>query len=120
MQNQATEGRIRRLASRLKARKTPSPSTSPTSSRDNQASHAVKNDYNDRRRVQFRYEEAAKQLKEAIKIRNAASGSFDFEELSGEPEGFDDLQFEIRSMRYCYRGKHRSRIERVGPVYICC
>ena len=91
MQNQGTRSRLKRLASRLKGR--PSPITSPALSQDNQASHAVNNDYDDRQRVQIKYEEAANDLKEAIKIRRDQWGSLDFEELSGEPEGFDDSQF---------------------------
>ena len=81
------------MASRLKGRETPSPTTTATSSQGNQTSQVVNNDYNDRQRAQIRYKEAADQLKEAIKIRKGPWGSFDFEELSGEPEGFDDSQF---------------------------
>ena len=93
MQNQGTESRFRRLASRLKGREIPSPATSPTSSQDNQASQAVNNDYDDRQQAVNRYQEAAEQLKEAIKIRKGLWGSFDLEELSNEPGGFDDSQF---------------------------
>ena len=93
MQNQGTGGRFRRLASKLKGRETPSPTTTATSSQGNQTSQVVNNDYDDRQRAQIRYKEAADQLKEAIKIRKGSWGSFDFEELSGEPEGFDDSQF---------------------------
>ena len=93
MQNQGTEGRFRRWASRLKEREIQSPTTSPASSQDNQASQAVNNDYNDRQQAVNRYKKAAEQLKEAIKIRKRLWGSFDFEELSNEPEGFDDSEF---------------------------
>ena len=93
MQNQETGGRFRRLTSRLKGREIPSPATSPTSSQDNPASEAVDDDYNDRQKALNRYRTAADQLKEAIKIRKGHWGSFDFEELSGKPEGFNDLQF---------------------------
>src|SRR5438046_10450298 len=88
MQNQGTEGRIRRLVSKLKRREIPSPSTSPTSSHDNQP---VNNDYNDRQLALNRYKEAVDQLKEAIKIRKDPWGSFDFEEFGDE--SFDDSQF---------------------------
>src|SRR5438876_6586181 len=93
MQNQGTEGKLRRLASRLKRRETPSRATTPTSSRNNQASQAVNNDYDDRQLALNRYRKAADQLKEAINIRKDSWGSSDFEELSDEPEGFDDSQF---------------------------
>jgi hypothetical protein len=93
MQNQGTGGRFKRLASRWKGRVTPAPITTATSSQTNQTSQVVSDDYNDRQRVQSRYKEAAIQLKDAIKIRKGPWGSFDFEELSGEPEGFDDAQF---------------------------
>ena len=93
MQNQGTESRFRRLASKLKGREIPSPATSPTSSQDNQASQAVNNDYNDRQLALNRYRKAVDQLKEAIKIRKGSWGSSDFEELIDEPEGFDDSQF---------------------------
>ena len=93
MQNQGTEGRFRRLASRLKGREMPSSATSPPSSQDNHASQAVNNDYNDRQLALNRYRKAVDQLKEAIKIRKGSWGSPDFEELNDEPEGFDDSQF---------------------------
>src|SRR5438045_3487772 len=92
MQNQGTRGRFRRLASRLKGQHTPSPITSPMSSQDNHASQAVNNNYNDQQQAINRYKKAAEQLKEAIKIRKGPWGSFDFEELIGEPES-DDSQF---------------------------
>jgi hypothetical protein len=93
MQNQGIEGGFRRLASRLKGRGRPSPATSPTSSQDNQTSQAVNDDYNDRQLALNRYGEAVDKLKEAIKIRKGSWGSFDFEELSDEPECLDDSQF---------------------------
>ena len=90
MQNQGTGGRFRRFASRLKGRETPPPTnrTHIVSGNQGQTSQVVNNDYNDRQRAQNRYKEAADQLKEAIKIRKGPWGPFDFEELSGEPEGF--------------------------------
>ena len=93
MQNQGTGGRFRRLASRLKGRDSPSPATPPTSSQDDQASQTVNNDYNDREQSINRYQKAAEQLKEAIKIRKESWGPLDFEELNNEPESFDDSQF---------------------------
>ena len=93
MQNRETKGRLGRLMSRSKAAKTSSPTTPTTSSQDTESSQAVDNDYNDRQRAHIRYREAASQLKEAITINKGTWGSFDFEELGGEPEGFDDSQF---------------------------
>jgi len=96
MQNQETEGRFRRLASRLKRREGQEigpPATSPTSSQDNQVSQAVNNDYDDRQLALNRYRKAVGQLKEAIEIRKDRWGSFDFKELSDEPDDLDDLQF---------------------------
>jgi hypothetical protein len=65
------------------------------STRDDQGqtSHV---DYNDEQRARNRYKDAADQLKEAIKARKDTWGSFDFDELSGEPEGFDDSQFKTK------------------------
>ena len=93
MQNQGTEGRFRRLASKLKGRETLSPAPSPMSSQDNQASQAVNNDYDDRQRALNRYKKAVDRLKEVIKIRKGPWASSDFEEISDEPEGFDDSRF---------------------------
>jgi hypothetical protein len=83
------EGRFRRLALKLKRRE------ATTSPQDNQSqsSQVAKNEYNDRQLAQIRYKEAANRLKEVLKIRKGPWGSFDFEELSDEPEHFDDLQF---------------------------
>ncbi len=83
----------------MKSRKATSPATSPTtaatSSQNNQspASQLLNNNYDDRQRAQIRYKEAATELNEAIKSRKGSWGSFDLEELSGEPEGLDDAQF---------------------------
>lgn len=99
MEKQGTRGRFRGLASKLKSRKATSPATSQTtaatSSQNNQsqACQPLNNNYDDRQRAQIRYKEAATELNEAIKIRKGLWGSFDLEELSGEPEGLDDAQF---------------------------
>src|SRR5271170_5372303 len=92
MQNQGKEGRFRRLASRLKGRETPRSITSAQGNQS-QTSQEANIEYNDRQTVLIRYKEAANHLKEVIKIRKGSWGSFDFKELSDEPEGFDDLQF---------------------------
>ena len=63
------------------------------SSQDSRGSQAVKNDCNDRQVALNRYRKAVDQLKEAIKIHKSPLGSLDFDELSDEPENFDDLQF---------------------------
>ena len=92
MQNQGTGGRFKRLTSRLIRRETPPPTPAPQGNQS-QTSQVSNTDYNDRQLAQIRYKEAADRLKEAIKIRKGPWRSFDFEELSGEPEGFDDSQF---------------------------
>lgn len=68
------------------------------STRDDQCqtSHVADCDYNDEQRARSRYKDAADQLKEAIKARKDTWDSFDFDELSGEPEGFDDSQFKTK------------------------
>jgi hypothetical protein len=96
MQNREAGGRFRRLASKLGGRETPRPTVAASShGNQDQTSQVIKNDYNDRQRAQTRYKETADQLKEAIKSRSGLS-SFDFEELTGEPEGFDDSQFKSK------------------------
>lgn len=92
MQNQGTGGRFKRLASRLKGLETRPPTPAPQGNQS-QTSQVPNNDYDDKQRVQIRYEEAANQLNEAIKIRKGSWGSFDFQELRGEPTGFEDAQF---------------------------
>jgi hypothetical protein len=94
MQNRETGGRLRRLASRLGGRETsPRPTVATSSHGDQgQTSQVVKNDYDDRQRAQTRYKETADRLKEAIKTRSGLT-SFDFEELTEEPDGFNDSQF---------------------------
>jgi hypothetical protein len=91
MSNKETRHTFKRLMSRSKGRETPSPTVIATPSHSTQAVN--NDDYDDQRRVLSRYKEAATQLKEAIKIRRGSSDPFDFEELSDEPEDFDDAQF---------------------------
>lgn len=50
-------------------------------------------DYGDRQRAKARYKEAAHLLKKSIEIRRGPWRSFDFQDLSGEPEEFDDAKF---------------------------
>ena len=88
MQKKETGGRFRRFTSRSKGREA---ITSPQG--DQSEIPQAADEYNDRQQAQIRYKEAADRLKEAIKIRKGAWDFFDFEELSGEPEGFDDAQF---------------------------
>lgn len=89
MQNQGKESRFRRLASKLKGRETATRPTPPS----NQPLEMFNTDHIDRQRAQSRYEEAANGLKEAVKCRKGPWTSFDFEALTGEPNGFDDSQF---------------------------
>lgn len=92
MQDKRKKSGFRRLGLSLRGREIASPATAIATAQGNQTSQVVNKDYNDRQRSQIRYKEAAKELKEAIKVRNSL-GSFDFEELSGEPESFNDSQF---------------------------
>ena len=47
----------------------------------------------DRQRTRTRYFDSAKLLEDAVKANEGKWGSFDFPELRGEPEDFDDSQF---------------------------
>src|SRR5271170_2236543 len=47
----------------------------------------------DRQRTRTRYFDSAKLLDDAVKANQDKWGSFDFPELKGEPEDFDDSQF---------------------------
>ena len=47
----------------------------------------------DRQRTRTRYFDSAKLLEHAVKANEDKWGSFDFPELKGEPEDFDDSQF---------------------------
>ena len=47
----------------------------------------------DRERTRIKYLDSAKQLEEAVKSNEDTWGSFDFLELKGEPENFDDSLF---------------------------
>jgi hypothetical protein len=92
VQSHETKGIFSRFASKSK---NASRTNTATSNRDNHGriAQVANSDYNDTQRTQNKYKEAADQLEEAIKARRNTWGSFEFDELSGEPEGFDDLQF---------------------------
>src|SRR5437762_2120346 len=47
----------------------------------------------DRERTRIKYLDSTKQLEEAVKSNENTWGSFDFPELKGEPEDFDDSLF---------------------------
>ena len=74
--------------------------------RDNQASLAMagttaasstgRSDYGDRARTEERYFQAFTLLKQAIQGHQGSWGSFEFEELSGEPSRFDDPLFKTK------------------------
>ena len=70
----------------------PQPITLPQDNQSQTPQEANTN-YNDRQLAQARYKEAANRLKKAIEVRRGSWDSFDFEELTGEPERFDDPQF---------------------------
>ena len=50
-------------------------------------------DSGDRRRAKERYKQAATLLEQSIQNRQGHWESFDFQDLSGEPENLDDSQF---------------------------
>ena len=91
MQNQATGRRFGGWGPRLKRRE--APTASPQSNQSLQSSRAATDEYNDGQLARNRYNEAARRLKDAIKIRKGPWNSLDFEQLSCEPEDFDELQF---------------------------
>lgn len=53
-------------------------------------------DYRDQQRTKERYLEALNLLKEAIRGYQGVWGSFEFDELTGEPEKFDDALFKTK------------------------
>ena len=88
----------RKLLSLFKRReRTPSTTPSDTSTQNsheqNLVSHVIEKDSGDRRRAKARYKEAAALLEQSIKLRQGHWGSFDLQDLSGEPENLDDSQF---------------------------
>jgi hypothetical protein len=85
-------GMISSVASRLKKKKSP-PVSPATRSTQTPSVQTVERNYDDRERTKERYAEAATLLEASLKGRQGNWGSFEFPELSGEPEGFNDLQF---------------------------
>ena len=88
----------RRFPSIFKRRENTPSTTPPDISTQNDhdpnpVSHVVEKDAGDRRRAKARYKEAAAFLEQSIKIHQGTWGSFDFQDLAGEPENFDDSQF---------------------------
>jgi hypothetical protein len=84
--------------SALSSATTRSPGTAPqtpqsTSSTSLAPAHGPTTEvYGDRERTRERYKEASNLLQDAVK-RHEKWGAFDFPELTGEPEGFNDSQF---------------------------
>ena len=75
--------------------------SSTTPSTQNSHNHppvpnVVEKDAGDRRRAKERYKEAAILLEQSINDSQGNWGSFDFQDLSGEPENFDDSQFRTK------------------------
>src|SRR5277367_2233392 len=70
------------------------PSPVPAASSRSQATEArtTAEVYGDKERTRERYKEASELLQDAVK-RHQKWGAFDFPELTGEPEGFNDSQF---------------------------
>jgi len=80
------------FTSRLKKKNQP-PVSPATRSIQTPSTQTVERNYNDRERTKERYAEAATLLEASLKGRQRNWGSFEFPELSGEPEGFNDLKF---------------------------
>jgi hypothetical protein len=96
MAGHGTGGRkFLRIPSLCKRRGNPSSTTlRTTTAQDDQSSAShVENDYSDRQRAKARYKEAATLLEQSVKSHQGHRGFFDFGELVGEPEDFDDSQF---------------------------
>jgi hypothetical protein len=74
---------------------TPPPQTTAVQTSDSIAQHSLPSDEKtgDRQRTRTRYLDAAKLLEEAVKTYGDTWGSFDFPELTGEPENFSDSEF---------------------------
>jgi hypothetical protein len=69
-------------------------SQSLSSQTETEASASSVEAYGDRERTLERYREATKLLEDTVKGRGKEWGVFDFPELTGEPESFDDSGFE--------------------------
>ena len=85
-----------RIISLFKRREqTPQPSPTPTTSTDSTVQCPPPSDAKtgDRQRTRARYLDAVKLLEEAVKAYQGRWGSFDFPELKGEPENFEDSLF---------------------------
>lgn len=85
----------RTFASLFKRHESTTPHDMSTQNSNDQSpiSDDVETDSGDRRRAKARYKEAASLLEQSIKNCDGYWGSFDFQDLSGEPEEFDDSQF---------------------------
>ena len=93
--------RITTLFKRKKLRQQiPSPQTTPVQSHPPSDAKS-----GDRQRTRIRYFESVKLLGDAIKANQDKWGLFDFPELKGEPEDFNDSQFreKINTVMYAQR-----------------
>jgi len=94
----STKSHTAKSTSSAPAATTQSPGTAPqtpqsTSSTPSAPAHGPPTEvYGDRERTRERYKEASNLLQDAVK-RHEKWGAFDFPELTGEPEGFNDSQF---------------------------
>jgi len=92
-------GRKPRMRDRVKTlfkRKDPAqqaPDPQPSTSTPIERANASGPNTGDRQRTKARYFDAAKLLRETIKMHEGQWGSFDFPELNGEPKDFDDSLF---------------------------
>jgi len=88
---------LEKLAFLKGRKKTPPNPPDADSTQNNQNdiddSSIIEDDFGDRRRVKARYKAAATLLRESIESCQSNWESFDFQELSDEPEDFNDAQF---------------------------
>jgi hypothetical protein len=75
------------------------PNQSPIPAAETVVEEAIPADvdnYRDQKRTEERYFEALKLLREALQGYHGVWGSFEFDELTGEPEKFDDALFKTK------------------------
>jgi hypothetical protein len=102
------------ITSRLKKKHPPvSPATGSTPVSQTPSPPTIKRNYDDRERTKERYEAAATLLEESLKHRQGHWGSFEFPELSGEPEKINDSQFR-RKIELALESRRNSVKDKTG------
>lgn len=102
------------ITSRLKKKHPPvSPAAGSTPVSQTPSPPTIKRNYDDRERTRERYEAAATLLEESLKHRQGHWGSFEFPELSGEPEKINDSQFR-RKIELALESRRNSVKDRTG------